>query len=116
MKYFNEMKGNPHLDARYGKKNLSQQIIRTQLKNLLKQTVNIFKKVDIPCIIMHGSLIGWYFGKKILPWDDDIDIVILEEYREKLKTLNGFFVKNNNTIRPIINYPFILKILNCKKC
>ena len=104
MKYFNEMKGNPHLDVRYGKKNLSQQIIRTQLKNLLKQTVNIFKKVDIPCIIMHGSLIGWYFGKKILPWDDDIDIVILEEYREKLKTLNGF--QNNKIlieVNPVID-------------
>lgn len=104
MKFFKELKNNPHLDIRYGKNILSKNNIQSQLKILLFETVNIFDKIDIPCIIMHGSLIGWYFGKKILPWDDDIDIVILDEHREKLKTLHGY--QNNNIlieVNPVID-------------
>ena len=103
-KFFNELKNNNHLDIRYGKNNLSKNNIQTQLKILLFETVNIFNIIDIPCIIMHGSLIGWYFGKKMLPWDDDIDIVILDEHREKLKTLHGY--QNNNIlieVNPVID-------------
>ena len=101
-KFFKEI--NNHLDIRYGKYKLSSNIIQTQLKMLLRETVSIFNIVDIPCIIMHGSLIGWYFGKKILPWDDDIDIVILDEHREKLKTLNRY--QNNKLlieVNPVID-------------
>ena len=103
-KFFKEMKNKPHLDIRYGKHNLSKNSIHTQLKMLLAETVDIFNKIDIPCIIMHGSLIGWYFGQKMLPWDDDIDIVILEEHREKLKTLHGY--QNNKIlieVNPVID-------------
>ncbi len=103
-KFFNEVNGKPHLDVRYGKRNLSKQIIHKQLKILLKETVHIFNIVNIPCIIMHGSLIGWYFGKRMLPWDDDIDIVILDEHREKLKTLHQY--QNNNIlieVNPVID-------------
>jgi phosphorylcholine metabolism protein LicD len=103
-KFFKEMKNKPHLDSRYGKYNLSKNSIHAQLKMLLAETVDIFNKIDIPCIIMHGSLIGWYFGQKMLPWDDDIDIVILEEHREKLKTLHGY--QNNKVlieINPVID-------------
>ena len=57
-KFFNELKNNNHLDIRYGKNNLSKNNIQTQLKILLFETVNIFNIIDIPCIIMHGSLIG----------------------------------------------------------
>ena len=103
-KFFKEMKNKPHLDIRYGKHNLSKNNIHAQLKMLLAETVDIFNKIDIPCIIMHGSLIGWYFGEKMLPWDDDIDIVILDEHREKLKTLHGY--QNNKIlieVNPVID-------------
>ena len=103
-KFFKEMKNSNHLDIRYGKHNLPIDTIHLQLKILLKETVDIFNKVNIPCIIMHGSLIGWYFGQKILPWDDDIDIVILDEHREKLKTLHSY--QNNKIlieVNPVID-------------
>jgi phosphorylcholine metabolism protein LicD len=103
-KFFKEMKNKSHLDIRYGKDKLTQDNIHTRLKFLLKETVILFTKVDIPCIIMHGTLIGWYFGEQMLPWDDDIDIVILDEHREKLKTLHGF--QNNNIlieVNPVID-------------
>mgnify|MGYP001193543916 CR=1 FL=1 len=103
-KFFKEIKNKPHLDIRYGKDNLSKNSIHSQLKMLLSETVHIFNTVHIPCIIMHGSLIGWYFGQKMLPWDDDIDIVILDEHREKIKTLHGY--QNNKIlieVNPVID-------------
>lgn len=25
---------------------------------------------------MHGSLLGWWWGQKVLPWDTDIDVYV----------------------------------------
>ena len=32
----------------------------------------------VPLVIMHGSLIGWWWNQETLPWDDDIDIVLTD--------------------------------------
>lgn len=34
---------------------------------------------------MHGSLIGYYFNGKMLPWDDDIDLKIIGDQAHKLQ-------------------------------
>jgi hypothetical protein len=95
-KFFNEKENHPHIDKRFAS-SISLNINRIEfLKKLLKNTVTIFKKVGIPCIIMHGTLIGWFWGKQILPWDKDIDLIILDEHREILKSLNNF--QNNEII------------------
>lgn len=95
-KFFNEKENHPHIDKRFAS-SISLNIDRIEfLKKLLKNTVTIFKKVGIPCIIMHGTLIGWFWGKQILPWDNDIDLIILDEHREILKSLNNF--QNNEII------------------
>ena len=95
-KFFNEKENNKHIDKRFAS-SISLNIDRIEfLKKLLKNTVTIFKKVGIPCIIMHGTLIGWFWGKQILPWDNDIDLIILDEHREILKSLNNF--QNNEII------------------
>jgi phosphorylcholine metabolism protein LicD len=99
-KFFNEKENYPHLDKRFAS-SISLNINRIEfLKKLLKNLVKIFNQVGIPCIIMHGTLIGWFWGKQILPWDNDIDLIILDEHREILKTLNNF---QNNDILIEIN-------------
>ena len=99
-RFFNEKENNSHIDKRFANSESLEINIKENLKNLLKNTVMIFNKVGIPCIIMHGSLIGWFWGKKILPWDNDIDLIILDEYRELLKTLHNF---QNNEILIEVN-------------
>ena len=42
-------------------------------------------KNKIKPILMYGGLIGYYFNKKLLPWDDDIDMILLKTSSEKLK-------------------------------
>ena len=75
-KFFKEIPGNSHLDIRYGKKNLKSDEIKESLENLLSFYSDFCKKNNIKPIIMHGSLIGFYFNKKMLNWDDDIDIIL----------------------------------------
>ena len=78
-KFFWEHPIRKHLDLQYGKKKLNKNDIHKELKFLLKESTQLFEKNNIKAIIMHGSLIGWYFNKKILNWDDDIDISIADE-------------------------------------
>lgn len=72
------MKNNAHYDLKYGKIVDNLTLIEI-LKYLLEELCKICNKRDIKIIIMHGSLIGWYFNKSILPYDNDIDVCILQE-------------------------------------
>lgn len=74
-KFFRERVNNSHLDYDFCKKEPNQIEIIKELQNLLHQLVITCKTCKF--VIMHGSLIGWYFNKRILPWDNDIDIILL---------------------------------------
>ena len=78
MKFFNELKNNAHYDKKYGKI-VSNDVLIDELKNLLLILTSICNEKDIKIIIKHGSLIGWHFNKQILPYDNDIDVCILDE-------------------------------------
>lgn len=88
-KYFNES-GGGHYDSRYYKG-----VVRIENKvNILRALLSEFSQYclsnDIKCIVMHGSLLGWYFNKKILPWDDDIDVCVSFSDLVKLKSCDYF--------------------------
>ena len=83
-KFFNEIPGNQHLDLTYGKINVTHDEIHHTLKKLLKYFSNYCQERSIQPIVMHGSLIGYHFNKNILPWDDDIDLILLEDSISKL--------------------------------
>ena len=93
MKFFRELPNNSHLDLYYGKKS-SKNIIRNELKKIYNEFYNLCEKNNIIFILMHGSLIGWYFGKRMLPWDDDIDICIFGNNINKLIKLNKYETDN----------------------
>ena len=96
-KYFKELKGNNHLDKKYGEKNITLDEIHNTLIETLQFFVNYSKKNNIKPIIMHGTLIGYYFNKKLLPWDDDIDIILVEESITNLKNYedDNYIIKVN---------------------
>lgn len=29
--------------------------------------------------LMHGTLLGWYWNRKVLPWDSDVDVMVSEK-------------------------------------
>jgi len=75
-KFFQEAKGNKHLDRRYAGRGMPQAEV---MPRLLEVYGDLLKLLDgHRCrprpILMHGSLIGWLHGEAPLPWDDDIDV------------------------------------------
>ncbi len=74
-KFFHEMAGRPHLDAQYGKPTVTNSDIIPELRFLLSELV---KTCKCDFVLMYGGLIGWYFNGHLLPWDDDIDVIILQ--------------------------------------
>ena len=89
-KYFKELPNKSHIDRRFGKPNLkfTKNFIINNLYFLLKKLSDICKENDIKLVIAHGTLIGHYFNKKVLPWDDDIDVVLVGESIQKFIKLN----------------------------
>ena len=83
-KYFHELPHNAHLDARYGRQVSSTEQTQT-LRELLAWFTEHSEGIGIRPILMFGGLIGHYFNNKLLPWDDDIDMVLLEPDNHKLK-------------------------------
>ncbi|KAJ3255447.1 hypothetical protein HK103_006264 [Boothiomyces macroporosus] len=89
-KFFREAPKHQHLDARFGvflPKNQSLNAIH----DLFRAWAEFSDMVEIPYWIMHGTLLGWYWGGKTMPFDDDMDIQVLsnnlfdlEQYHDTL--------------------------------
>ena len=61
--------------------------LHLRLKEMLSQLVPIFDKNDIKYSICGGTLLGALTQKKHFPWDEDIDICVLEEDYDKTKDI-----------------------------
>ena len=56
-------------------------------KQMLKDVIDIFDKHNIRYWLDFGTLLGIVRENRILPWDDDMDISILEDDRQKVHDL-----------------------------
>lgn len=59
------------------------------INNLFKKTIPLLEKNNIEYWIHSGTLIGAIQNKGIIPWDDDIDISILDKDVDKLLNLKS---------------------------
>ena len=55
----------------------------------LRQLDLISKQIGIKFLLLHGALIGQYWNERLLPWDTDVDVSILNvtQYERWVKTL-----------------------------
>jgi len=62
-------------------------------KYLLLKTKYILDSNDIPFLLVFGTLLGAYRDQQFITWDRDIDIALVEEYREEVRRLikEGWF-------------------------
>jgi phosphorylcholine metabolism protein LicD len=85
-----------------GFKNMSAYLpysIHFQLFKLFKQVVDAFDKNNIKYFLSSGGLIGYFrHNKGLIPWDDDIDICVFIEDRDKINKCLIEFAKKNNYI------------------
>ncbi|KAK3329594.1 mannosylphosphorylation protein [Apodospora peruviana] len=51
---------------------------KTALRNLMQTFLATFNDLGVETWLMHGTLLGWWWNKRILPWDSDIDVQVSE--------------------------------------
>lgn len=64
-------------------------------KDLLKHTISVLNKEKIDVMPSMGSLLGMIRHNGIIPWDDDIDIMIDNKHFQTLEKLKDTFKKYN---------------------
>lgn len=57
---------------------------RSSLILLAQTCLTTMNDIGVETWIMHGSLVGWYWNRRILPWDSDVDLQISERSIEHL--------------------------------
>ncbi|KAG4030051.1 hypothetical protein MFRU_013g00750 [Monilinia fructicola] len=76
-KYFHEPGGGDalgHYDVRYFQgKPVTYEEKQDTLKHLIRSYLTIFRERNIETWIAHGTLLGWWWNGKIMPWDWDLD-------------------------------------------
>ncbi|KAK5947755.1 mannosyltransferase [Knufia fluminis] len=64
-----------HCDTRFALDHaLGNDEIRSTLKGLLASYATTMRELDTETWLAHGTLLGWYWNRKLMPWDTDIDV------------------------------------------
>jgi phosphorylcholine metabolism protein LicD len=56
------------------------------LSTLMQTYLSTMNDIGAETWIMHGSLLGWWWNRKIMPWDSDVDVQMSESSMEYLAT------------------------------
>jgi len=78
-KYFHEATFSRHYDGRFGARQVSYDERRAHLSALVQTYLSSMNDIGAETWIMHGTLLGWWWNRKILPWDSDIDVMVSEK-------------------------------------
>ena len=78
-KYFHESTFHPHYDGRFAAKTLKAELRLPYLTTLMQSFLSTMADLGAETWIMHGTLLGWWWNGKILPWDSDIDVQVTEQ-------------------------------------
>ncbi|KAI0900530.1 LicD family-domain-containing protein [Annulohypoxylon nitens] len=76
-KYFKEAGANlelVHYDGRYFKSRMSYEEHRPALRHLVRSWLTISHELGIETWLAHGTLLGWWWGGHVMPWDYDLDV------------------------------------------
>lgn len=77
-KYFHESLFHPHYDGRFADKEVEEHERLGHLTALMQTFLSTMADIGAETWIMHGTLLGWWWNQKILPWDSDIDVQVSE--------------------------------------
>ncbi|KAI9671156.1 MAG: hypothetical protein M1817_003663 [Caeruleum heppii] len=78
-KYFHEPGGDDrlgHYDVRFFKGIVPDQDREDTLHHMIRAYLLMFRDKGLETWIAHGTLLGWWWNGKILPWDWDLDVQV----------------------------------------
>lgn len=77
-KYFHESTFHPHYDGRFAQNEVAVGERLSHLTALMQTFLSTMADIGAETWIMHGTLLGWFWNQRILPWDSDIDVQVSE--------------------------------------
>ncbi|KAH7313662.1 LicD family-domain-containing protein [Stachybotrys elegans] len=77
-KHFAESEHNSHYDGRYFRKALREKDQLPILVALVQTYLATCREIGVQTWLMHGTLLGWYWGQKVMPWDLDANVAVSE--------------------------------------
>ncbi|KAI1754713.1 LicD family-domain-containing protein [Xylaria castorea] len=78
-KYFHEPgwdNESGHYDARYFRGKVPYEQHRPALRHLVRSYLTTFRTLGVETWLAHGSLLGWWWNGRIMPWDYDLDVQV----------------------------------------
>jgi hypothetical protein len=78
-KYFHESSFSNHYDGRFADRPLNYEERQTHLRALAQTYLATMNDIGVETFLMHGTLLGWFWNQKIMPWDSDVDVMISEK-------------------------------------
>ncbi|RMZ91087.1 hypothetical protein DV736_g1674, partial [Chaetothyriales sp. CBS 134916] len=78
-KYFHESTFHQHYDGRFASHKLRNDLRLPQLTAMMQSFLSTMADLGAETWIMHGTLLGWWWNGKLLPWDSDIDVQVTEQ-------------------------------------
>ncbi|KAI1059338.1 hypothetical protein LB507_004044 [Fusarium sp. FIESC RH6] len=77
-KYWHEAQGHLHYIGKYFDEALEPAAQNARIKVLMQTYLATMRDLGVQTWLMHGSLLGWWWGKKVMPWDLDADVSMTE--------------------------------------
>lgn len=77
-KYFHESIFHPHYDGRFADHEVEEKERLAHLTALIQTFLSTMADLGATVWLMHGTLLGWWWNQRILPWDSDIDVQVDE--------------------------------------
>merc|ERR1711977_617340 len=99
VKYFHESVFHPHYDGRFADHQLGYRERKQALSNLIQTYLATFSDIGVETWLMHGTLLGWWWNRKILPWDSDSDVQVSEASMHYLASYYNMSVFHYKTPR-----------------
>lgn len=73
-KYWHESVFHPHYDGRFTDHTLPYIQQRGNLSVLIQAYLSTMADLGAETWLCHGTLLGWWWNRKSLPWDSDVDV------------------------------------------
>lgn len=73
-----------HYDSRFFKDKVEGEEHAKALRNLIRSYVITLRTIGVDTWLAHGTLLGWWWNGKLLPWDNDADVQMAESSLEVL--------------------------------
>ncbi|PBP18804.1 hypothetical protein BUE80_DR010465 [Diplocarpon rosae] len=80
------------------------------LANLVQTYLATLSDIGVETWLMHGSLLGWWWNRKILPWDSDSDMQVSEASMHYLASYYNMSVFHYKTPRIPEGRDYLLEI------